>query len=106
MGFTDLLANTDRVVRAALGDATIVYTPTVGDPVTVSGIFDATYQHVDAGQVGASGSGPAVFLRLSDLPSDPCDDLAATVTIAGTGYTIFEAKPDGQGAVLIRLHEA
>lgn len=104
MGFADLLAAGDRAVRQALGDATIVYTPGVGDPETVTGIFDAAYVRVEAGPAGISSSGPAVFLTLDDLPSDPKTDTDATVTIGGVEYTPHEVHPDGLGGVFLLLH--
>lgn len=103
MGFTDLLANADRAVREVLGGS-ITYTPGVGDPVEVEGVFDAAYQLVESGQTGVSSSGPAVFLTLADLPSDPVTDLTATVVVDGATYSIREPKPDGLGGVLLLLH--
>jgi hypothetical protein len=48
-------------------------------------------------------SGPTVFLRLEDLPSDPEDD-DATITVSGVDYRITEPQKDGQGGVLLNLH--
>ncbi len=102
MGFSDLMAAADRAAREVLGE-TVTYAPSSGDPVEVRGIFDAAYVRVDAGQAGVSSSGPAVFLCLSDLPSDPTDD-EAVVTVGAVGYRIREAQPDGLGGVLLLLH--
>lgn len=103
MGFADLLANTDRAVRGHLGGV-ITYVPGVGVSVEVDGIFDASYVLVDSDQTGVSTSGPAVFLTLDDLPSDPVTDLTATVVVNGVTYSIREPKPDGIGGVLLLLH--
>ena len=103
MGFTDLLAVGDQHVRRKLGGA-ITYTPGVGAPVEVDGVFDAAHVHVDLGEPGVSSQGPAVFLTLADLPSDPDLDGAATVTVAGVTYTPHTVKPDGTGAVVLLLH--
>ncbi len=105
MGFKALLAMGDQAVRGILGE-TVTYSPTAGDPVEVDGVFDAAYVKVDAGDPGMSSSGPAVFLSLADLPSDPETDLTATVTVDGTEYTIHETKPDGQGGTMLLLHLA
>lgn len=105
MDFAAKLVIADRTARDHLGGL-VTYTPGAGAAVQVQGIFDALYQRVDAGQPGVSSSGPAVFLTLADLPSNPVTDTAATVTVDGTTYTQAEAMPDGQGGVLIRLHEA
>lgn len=103
MGFTDLLAQADRIALDVLGGP-VVFTPGVGSPVTVQGIFDASYRKLDLGQPGVSTAGPAVFLELADLPSNPVTDLSATVTISGTTYTIHEVQPDGLGGVVLLLH--
>lgn len=96
----------DRIVRSQLGeDDPITYTPGVGDPVFVTGVFDDAYLRVDAGQPGIASSGPAVFLSLGDLPTDPETDTAATVTIAGVMYSPYEVQKDGLGAVLLHLHK-
>jgi hypothetical protein len=104
VGFSELLATVDRAVRKTLGGS-VTYSPTSGSPVTVDGVFDAAYVRVDLGQAGVSSSGPAVFLRLSDLPSDPSTDATATVTVSGVTYTVHEAQPDGLGGVLLQLHQ-
>lgn len=103
MAFADLLAVADRATLNVLGDDPVTYTPGAGGAVEVDGIFDAAYQLADAGQPGVSSSGPAVFLRLEDLPTDPETDTAATVTVGGQLYTQAEVKKDGKGGVLIRL---
>jgi hypothetical protein len=102
--FATLLAQIDQVTLAQLGED-VVYAPSVGDAEIVSGVFDEAYVRADAGNAGASSSEPAVFLTLADLPSDPRTD-EATITIRDVAYAIREAKPDGQGGVLVFLQEA
>lgn len=103
MRFAELLAAGDRAVRQQLGGP-VTYTPSVGSPVPVTGIFDKAYVRVDAGEPGISSFGPAVFLTLADLPSDPSVDLTATVTIGGDTYLPHERQPDGLGGILLLLH--
>lgn len=75
--------------------------------MNVRGVFDSSYTRVDLGQPGVSSQGPAVFLRLEDLPSDPSTDTEATVAVAGVIYSIHEVKPDGVGGgVVLMLHVA
>ena len=105
MGFADLVAAGDRVVRNVLGDA-ITYSPSVGAAVAVQGVFDSQYVKVDLGQPGVSSVSPAAFLRREDLPSDVETDTAATVTFAGVVYTVHEVQPDGMGGVILLLHRA
>lgn len=106
MGFRELQGIADLAVRQQLGD-TVTYSPGSRglSSVVVSGVFDAAYQFVDAGNAGVSSSGPAVFLTLSDLPSDPSDDHDATVTFQTVVYEIRESQPDGLGGCLLLLHK-
>jgi hypothetical protein len=43
-------------------------------------------------------------LRLADLPSDPEDD-SPTITVEGVEYSVREPQKDGQGGVLLLLHQ-
>lgn len=104
MGFAELLAVADRAVRDHLG-ATIRYRPEFGDPVDVRGIFDATYLRADVGMAGVATCGPAVFLRLEDLPTDPTKD-NPLITVNGVNYRRKEAHRDGQGGVVLFLMRA
>lgn len=97
-----LLGQTDRACLDILGGA-VRYSPGVGSPVDVTGIFDATYQRADAGEGGVGGFTPAVFLLLADLPSDPEGDTAAKVTVGTQPYEIREVHKDGQGGVVLFL---
>jgi hypothetical protein len=105
MGFPGLLSAADVAVLQHLGE-TVLYTPGTNPGPTataVTGIFDQSCVVVDAGQAGASSCGPAVFLRLADLPSDPAVD-EPSISVRGIAYRVREAKPDGQGGVLLLLH--
>jgi hypothetical protein len=105
VGFSELMARVDRSVRDIRGGP-VVYTPgDGGDPVTVTGIFDAAYQRLDIGTAGVATQGPAVFLKLEDLPTDPETDTDATVTVNGTTYRAHEVQPDKMGTVRLLLHE-
>lgn len=102
MAFPDLLATADRAVLDHLG-GTVRYAPGVGVAVDVVGLFDAAYVRAEAGEAGAVSSGPAVFLRLEDLPSDPGTD-DPTITVGDVSYKVSEPKKDGLGGVLLLLH--
>jgi hypothetical protein len=104
VGFPEALAGADVAALAAFGTP-VRYTPEWGDPVDVVGIFDAAYVRVDMGTAGVASCGPAVFLRLADLPTDPAKD-SPTITIAGVDYRRREAHRDGQGGVLLLLKRA
>lgn len=103
MSFATLLAASDGAVLQHLGGP-VTYAPSVGAAVAVTGIFDAAYVPVSAGgQVSVSSSGPAVFLRLADLPSDPAED-EPTITVDARTYRVTEVQKDGVGNVLLLLH--
>lgn len=105
MTFADLLSGADRVALQHLGDS-VGYVSGDGRAVSVRGIFDAAYVKADAGQAGVSSVGPAVFLRLADLPSNPGEDGAAAITVGGVEYRVREAQPDGHGGILLQLQRA
>ncbi len=66
MAFADHVGRADDAVRAHLGSVAVIYAPTVGDPVTVTGMFDENYVLVDAGgQMGVELIAPAVWLDLA-----------------------------------------
>ena len=102
--FATLLERVDRQARRVLGEP-VVYAPGSGAPVTVSGIYDALYVKAEAEHTGVSLSGPAVFLTLADLPSDPETEGDCRVTVLSTGetYEVREVQKDGQGGVLLML---
>jgi hypothetical protein len=104
MSFLDLQRAADRVARSQLGEP-VTYTPGTGSPVEVNGVFDTVYVRVDGKQDGVSSSGPAVFLDLDDLPSNPEED-TPTVTVRGVTYSVREVQPDGTGSVVLLLYRA
>jgi hypothetical protein len=105
VGFPDLVAVADRAVQAHLG-GTVRYEPRFGGPVDVPGVFVEAYHRGDPGQgAGVVTTAPAVFLRLSDLPSDPETD-EPIITANGTRYRVREPVKDEMGGVLLHLKEA
>jgi hypothetical protein len=103
MSFAAHLAAADGAALAHLGGA-VRYQPDGGAPVDVTGIFDAVYVRADPGGIaGVTSSGPAVFLRLSDLPVDPASD-DPTITVGSVEYVVKKVQKDGTGGVLLFLH--
>lgn len=102
--FDELVRAADRAAQAALGGVSVTYAPEVGSPVEVTGIFDAQYVLAKGGlaEAGVETLGPAVFLRLEDLPVDPEDD-EPTLTIGGVDYRVTERRPDGMGGIVLAL---
>lgn len=105
MAFADIVAAADRAVKGSLGGITVTYAPAVGDAADVVGVFDANYRLSEQGDAGVEQVVPAVWLTLSDLPSDPnADD--PQITIAGDVYAVRERQTDSMGTVLLLLHRA
>lgn len=102
MDFADHVAAADRAALHLLGGP-VSYAPSVGPPVDVVGIFDPTFVTASAGEAGVATYTPAVFLRLSDLPSDPAGE-EVRITVKGIEYRSWRAQKDGQGGVVILLH--
>jgi hypothetical protein len=107
MSFSDLVARIDRAVHGHLGSVTVTYSPEVGDAVEVQGVFDANYVLLDQGNAGVEQVGPAVWLRLEDLPVNPEDD-EPTITIGALSYSVRERQTDGDvgGSIRLLLHRA
>lgn len=103
MSFTELLATADSLALDALGQE-VTYTSGVGAVATPLGIFDEQYQRVDLGEAGVQSTGPAVFVQLADLSSDPETDTTATVTVSGTTYEITEVQKS-KGGIRLLLKE-
>lgn len=103
MSFADLVANADRAAQSALGGEPVIYRPAVEAVVTVTGIFDAQYVLAKgSANAGVETLGPAVFLRLEDLPTNPEDD-EPTLEIRGVDYRVIERRPDGMGGIVLAL---
>lgn len=104
MGWPSLVEQMDRACLKSMGVA-IQYVPALGAAVDLEhAIFDASYIRVDAGQAGVSSATPMVFVRLSDLPSDPAQD-DPNVIVDGVTYQVTEIQKDGQGGVRLILHK-
>jgi hypothetical protein len=103
VGWDAQIATANRSCVKALG-GTVRYTPAAGAFKDVQGIFDAQYLRVPAGQAGVQSSGPAVFLLMVDLPTDPEND-EPTITVNGIAYQVTEVRKDGQGGVVLLLHK-
>lgn len=106
MDFPSLLEAADRAALHHLGGA-LVYEPEAGDPVEVRGIFENTDVNVVVQGQEIMSSGPRVFLRLSDLPSDPSGEGKGWPRIVrgGVTYATQDVHRDGHGGVLLTLSE-
>jgi hypothetical protein len=104
--FAELVESTDRAAQAHLGGESVTYQPAVGPAVPITGIFDLAYALAKGSpEAGVETLGPAVFLRLEDLPADPEEDEPA-LTIRGVVYRVVERLPDGgMGGIVLALRE-
>jgi len=103
MGFAELVAAADDATREHLGGEPVTYQPAVGAPVEPVGIFDEAYVLAKGdAEAGVETLGPAVFLRLEDLPVDPELD-EPTLTIRGVEYRVIERRPAGLGGIVLAL---
>lgn len=108
MDFAEHIAAADADVQEHLGGVPVTYTPAVGLPLTVLGIFDENYQQSVPGQViSVEDVGPWVGLRLADLaPNDPETD-DPRLTIKGKLYKVVERRPDSvREMIRLRLGRA
>ncbi len=101
--FAALVLQMDRAATAHLGGQPVIYAPETGAPVTISGVFDELYVLAKGEpDTGVGVLGPAVFLRLEDIPVDPeVDD--PILTIGGLDYEVIERRPDGLGGIVLPL---
>lgn len=106
MSYSDLVARADDLARDHLGGVSVTYAPVVGDSVVVAGIFDANYVLIDPdGELRVEMVGPAVFLRMNEIPTDPdLDD--PTITVAGNTYSVRARRKDSLGGIVLMLHRA
>ncbi len=74
-----------------------------GDPVTVQGIFDETYQEVDP-ETGAivMSSNPRVMLWASEIPAGFVQ--GSSVVVNGHTYKARTIEPDAQGIKVVKLN--
>lgn len=102
--FAELVAQADRAAQAVLGGEPVTYDPAgISLPVIVTGIFDEQYVLAKGtAEAGVETLGPAVFLRLEDLPTDPEND-EPTLIIGGVSYRVTERRPDGMGGIVLAL---
>lgn len=103
MSFVDLVADMDRDVQRELGGVPVTYTTALGATAQVTGIFDAQFVLAKGdAHAGVEATGPAVFLRIEDLPGDPRSD-KASVSINGIAYHVMERLPDDMGGIVLAL---
>lgn len=104
MAFADLVAEMAAAQLDEFGEL-VTYTPAAGGPAAaqVTGIFDQGFVLVKGtAEAGVESIGPAIFLLLADLPTDPEDD-DPILTIRAADYRVIERIPDGMGGIVLVL---
>lgn len=105
MAFSDLVAMAHRAAQVHLGSSHVTYAPSVGAPVTITGMFQDPHALAQGDQSpGVETLCTSVFLRLEDLPTDPLTD-NPTITVAGVSYHVDGRDPDGMGGILLSLRK-
>ena len=98
MVFDDIAQNVIDAVNTALGKD-ITYTPSVGSPVSIKGIFDNQFVDIE----GIVSVKPTLRISLADLASAPTKNDA--VTISSVTYSILESRVDGFGGTTLILQK-
>lgn len=100
MDFGADLTLADGAVLGILGGP-VRYLPVVGAATDLRGVFDERLRRADASLPGVASVGPAVFIRLADLPAAPATD--DRVLVGSKTYRIREVQQDGQGGATLHL---
>jgi hypothetical protein len=106
MDFPSLLAAADSAALGRLGGA-VRYVSATAATVDVLGVFDDTDDNVIVQGQEVVSSGPKVFLRLGDLPTDPASEMGGypRLIIGGVTYSTRYVRKDGQGGGVLLLSE-
>jgi hypothetical protein len=75
----------------------VIYYPSVGDPVTITGIVDTGSRLEES----APGTYVVLFIRLADLPQPPAR--GDEVEIDTATYKVFEIEADAAGGAKLAL---
>ena len=93
--FSEFLDTDDFAVSAT-------FTPVVGDPSTITGIFDAEYFEIDGDSVGVAGSQPMFLCKTADVAAAKFGD---ALTVNAVNYKIVNIQPDGTGLTMLILEQ-
>lgn len=84
----------------------LTYTPAVGAPFTLKGIFDAAYQQVELLDGAAvQTTQPKLGVRLRDFPTGFPPKEGDRCTINSTLYRVASIEPDGEAGAALMLHK-
>lgn len=82
----------------------LTYTPSVGAPFALAGIFDAAYQQIEMLDGAAvQSTQPMLGVRLRDFPAPPRE--GDRCTINAQLYRVSSFEPDGEAGARLLLHK-
>jgi len=92
--------------RSAIGGlgTTVVYSPTVGDPFDLRGVWTEEYELLEgSGETAISTTTPALGVDVTDIPGGP--NVGETLTKGGKTYEVRDMLTDGMGGKELILQE-
>lgn len=97
----------DRVLKTTIGTfktrLPATYTPSVGSPVEIEGVYDAPDHSSDPQSTAAFDTvAPRLGIRLADLALPP--DAGDTLVVNGLTYRVIGVEEDGQGGAELVLN--
>jgi hypothetical protein len=95
----------DAALKIAMGTfgKVVTYTPTVGSPTQISGVFDNSHVAVIVNGVEHSQVAPTLGIRLADLAAKPTK--GDQVTVGGVTYKVIDSQEDGAGGTTLILQK-
>jgi hypothetical protein len=99
MSFKTLGASIVKLTGDVFGES-IIYTPSVGSPISIQGIFEHAFVDVE----GIVSLKATLRINLADLSASP--DKGDQVTVSGVVYRITESRVDAYGGTTLILQKA
>lgn len=83
----------------------VTYTPAIGAPLSITGVFDEAYQDLTlAGGTAMTTSTPVLGVRVSDFPALPAQGDTLVIASTGEAFTVKEVRADGHGWAKLMLN--
>jgi hypothetical protein len=93
-------------VMGVFGEA-VTYSPSVGTPFAITGIFDEAYHEVDLVEGAPVNTViPILGVRLEPFSVMPSQGDTLTITRTGESYVVRDVRVDGKGGAKLLLNEA
>ncbi len=105
MDFLDSIDSDFSAIIAGEFSEPCTITQGLNAPISARGIFDENYLEIDPDtQTEVMSKNPRIqiFQKILGIEIKQGD----TITVRGKTYTAHKPQPDGQGSILVRLHNA